>query len=281
MSLVKASNIQIGQDVSATNNFVLSAPANGTLAIGVGNSGSQTTILTIASGGTLSLTGNATLGSSTANSHTINGSTAVSNQLSVGGVYNANHQLGVFQGSRAYGLEILAATSGVNSGNAAIRLLNAANTQEHGMLIGGPTAVRLSAGTSGDLRTLGIATGGADRLQINPQGDFSRVIPGGSTLYPDFACRAWVNFNGTNGVLNAGGNLTAVRTAVGVYTMTFASAMPDSNYNVVGSALASATNSALRVGLNGTTKNTTTFTINVNNASTGVDSTDVSVSVTR
>jgi len=52
---------------------------------------------------------------------------------------------------------------------------------------------------------------------------------------PVYACRAWVNFNGTNGNIRASGNVSSVsRTGTGVYTVNFATAMPDTNYVVTG-----------------------------------------------
>jgi len=50
---------------------------------------------------------------------------------------------------------------------------------------------------------------------------------------PMFACRAWINFNGTltTGVYNAGGNIASLaRNSAGNYTITFAVAMPSANY---------------------------------------------------
>jgi len=60
---------------------------------------------------------------------------------------------------------------------------------------------------------------------------------------PIYACRAWVNFDGTT-VTNVGGEDRCtirasgnvdkvVRTSAGAYTITFTTAMPDSNYAVV------------------------------------------------
>ena len=55
---------------------------------------------------------------------------------------------------------------------------------------------------------------------------------------PVFACRAWVNFDGTNGAIRASGNVASVtRHQLGEYTITFATAMPDANYSLSGSAL--------------------------------------------
>ena len=70
------------------------------------------------------------------------------------------------------------------------------------------------------------------------------TIDGGSTLYPEFACRAWVNFDGTrneadtgasvigqNVKIRASGNVSSVvKNGVGDYTVNFTTAMPDVNY---------------------------------------------------
>jgi hypothetical protein len=58
---------------------------------------------------------------------------------------------------------------------------------------------------------------------------------GGSA--PIFACRAWVNFNGTTspGTIRASGNVSSVtRNATGDYTVNFATAMPDADFATMG-----------------------------------------------
>jgi hypothetical protein len=55
---------------------------------------------------------------------------------------------------------------------------------------------------------------------------------------PVYACRAWVNFDGTTspGTIRASGNVSSVtRVATGEYTINFATALPDANYSAVGS----------------------------------------------
>ena len=49
---------------------------------------------------------------------------------------------------------------------------------------------------------------------------------------PLYACRAWVNFNGTGTVaIRASGNVSSITDhAVGQYTANFTTAMPDANY---------------------------------------------------
>jgi hypothetical protein len=53
---------------------------------------------------------------------------------------------------------------------------------------------------------------------------------------PVYACRAWVNFNGTGTVaIRASGNVSSISdNGSGNYTVNFATAMPDSNYSIAG-----------------------------------------------
>ena len=55
---------------------------------------------------------------------------------------------------------------------------------------------------------------------------------------PLFACRAWVNFNGTGVVaIRASGNVSSITdNGVGNYTVNFATAMQDASYAVSGTA---------------------------------------------
>jgi len=65
-----------------------------------------------------------------------------------------------------------------------------------------------------------------------------------STSLPLFGCRAFVNFDGTSTTsissedccaIRASGNVSkVVRNGTGIFTITFATAMPDANYSVVG-----------------------------------------------
>lgn len=52
---------------------------------------------------------------------------------------------------------------------------------------------------------------------------------------PIYACRAWVNFNGTGTVaIRASGNVSSITdNGTGDYTVNFATAMPDANYSAV------------------------------------------------
>jgi hypothetical protein len=66
---------------------------------------------------------------------------------------------------------------------------------------------------------------------------------------PLYACRAWVNFNGTGTVaIRASGNVSSITdNGVGLYTINFTTAMPDVNYAtmVTGSLYAGSLNSFL------------------------------------
>lgn len=63
----------------------------------------------------------------------------------------------------------------------------------------------------------------------------SAQMPTPSGAAPIYGCRAWVNFVGSTGTINASGNVTSVtRNGVGDYTVNFTTAMPDTNYCIQG-----------------------------------------------
>lgn len=66
-----------------------------------------------------------------------------------------------------------------------------------------------------------------------------------------YGCRAWVKFNGTGTVaINGSANVSSITdNGIGLYTVNFTNAMPDTNYSVV------ATNSVVS-GFNGSTTDT-------------------------
>lgn len=55
---------------------------------------------------------------------------------------------------------------------------------------------------------------------------------------PVYACRAWVNFNGTGTVaIRASGNVSSITDGGnGIYTVNFTTAMPDANFSTVATA---------------------------------------------
>jgi len=87
--------------------------------------------------------------------------------------------------------------------------------------------------------TIDLITGGVPRARISSTGLQSSVVPdlsGSNTnLFPEYKCRAWVNFDGTGATgsktIRGSGNVTSVtKNATGDYTITFSTAMPDSNH---------------------------------------------------
>jgi hypothetical protein len=85
--------------------------------------------------------------------------------------------------------------------------------------------------------TIGLATGGVEAARVASNGQLSAVVPGGTTLYPSFTARAWVNFNGTGTVaILSSGNVSSITDAgVGFYRVNLTTAMPDVNYSPMAS----------------------------------------------
>jgi hypothetical protein len=80
--------------------------------------------------------------------------------------------------------------------------------------------------------------GGAIAASINSSGQLRTRITAGTTVMDAFACRAWVNFNGTGTVaIRASGNVSSITdNATGDYTVNFTTAMPDANYAIAAMA---------------------------------------------
>ena len=98
---------------------------------------------------------------------------------------------------------------------------------------GGPVMLFTEGGSNQPIK---FSTNGTERFRISSTGAQSSVIPGGSTLYPSFDCRAWVNFNGQGSVaIRGSGNVSSITdNGTGDYTVNFTTAMPDANYAVSG-----------------------------------------------
>lgn len=102
---------------------------------------------------------------------------------------------------------------------------------------------------------------------------------------PVYACRAWVNFNGTGTVaIRASGNVSSITdNGAGDYTVNFTTAMPDSNYAVVAMA------GAFNVGnaptafyeASSTTRTTSLVRVFASQAGSGADGTYQSVAIFR
>lgn len=101
---------------------------------------------------------------------------------------------------------------------------------------------------------------------------------------PVYACRAWVNFNGTGTVaIRASGNVSSITdNGVGDYTVNFTNAMPDANYCVSATATGSAgitAAGAMNSGSNYALK--TASAVRINNTGGGYDTYDTNVTVFR
>ena len=144
---------------------------------------------------------------------------------------------------------------------------------------GTPTAPTASVGTN----TTQIATTAFVNAEISGDvgvANSSLVMTAlnASGSAPIYACRAWVNFDGSSGAVRASGNVTSVsRTATGTYTINLTTAMADANYSAI------ATCDSVSSTPNLTTLATSSFGINTRYASsnTSQDKTIVTAAVFR
>lgn len=110
---------------------------------------------------------------------------------------------------------------------------------------------------------------------------------------PIYACRAWINFDGTSGSIGTGrdnGNVSGVTdNGTGDYTVNFTTAMPDRNYAVTVSCYgqsSSGKNASVCTGSSGTETGDSAFqtgyldlTVTVDNGNTRLDLDVISVAV--
>ena len=118
---------------------------------------------------------------------------------------------------------------GLTTGTTGLALLATETQAEARTAIGSPAF-------AGDA-TATITTNSVVRTQIDSSGNVSSTIPGGSTLLPEFKCRAWINFDGfTNPpTIRGSGNVASVtRVNTGAFQVNFLTEMPDANYAAVG-----------------------------------------------
>ena len=113
--------------------------------------------------------------------------------------------------------------------------------------------LKLTSDTSGliEFQLAGVTKAGVNATGLTGDGSQLTGLPAGYTnsdaltLFnasgsaPVYACRAWVNFNGTGTVaIRASGNVSSITdNGTGDYTVNFTTAMPDINYTTVVSSI--------------------------------------------
>lgn len=90
------------------------------------------------------------------------------------------------------------------------------------------------------------AAGTVENKAVDPLGIREAFNASGSA--PVYACRAWVNFNGTGTVaIRASGNVSSITdNGAGNYTVNFAAAMPHANYSPKGNAAQTTTGALMQ-----------------------------------
>ena len=90
---------------------------------------------------------------------------------------------------------------------------------------------------SGDLVTKEYVDTGAGAAFVTNDNRVKKALIATGTA-PIYACRAWVNFNGTGTVaIRENGNVSSIiDNGVGHYRVNFTTAMPDTDYAVIGTA---------------------------------------------
>ena len=83
-----------------------------------------------------------------------------------------------------------------------------------------------------------IGTNSTKAMTPNTLSDGVKTVLNASGTAPIYACRAWVNFNGTGTPsIGASGNVSSITdNGAGDYTINFSTSMPDTNYSIAASS---------------------------------------------
>jgi len=173
------------------------------------------------------------------------------------------------------------------------------NASQRAAFVAG-TAALPAITTSGDTNT-GIFFPAADTIAFSEGGTESmRIDSSGNLLFNSgygsvataYACRAWVNFDGTGTVtIRGSGNVTSITdNGTGDYTVNFTTAMSDANYSIGGSTgfngngISGGFLAPNRIGSSGNESAPTTTSCRVTSATVGgsiIDAKYISIAVFR
>jgi len=194
----------------------------------------------------------------------------------------------------------LSGTTALTESSGAITLNNVDSATNRTNLGLGTAATSASTDFVGVSRTITAGTGlsGGGDLSANRTINVSfsanesnvKTALNASGSAPIYACRAWINFDGTSGSIGTGrasGNVSGVTdNGTGDYTVTFTTAMSDANYAAVKSAAYQGANYS--ADYTGVVSQTTTafrfytgYTSNFSNTSVVKDVTHIEVAVFR
>ena len=165
MSTVKTNNVQIGQSVTATNNFTWYQPASpdGTVRLGNGNAGSVTDLITVGSTGNLTFANSISLSAASTKTLTLNGG-AGSNGL----VIDASNNVGIGAASPSNKLVVSnGGAAGIELGpvNGDIFTYNRSTSAYTDMIL---TAANITLRSNGGSNTLKLDSAGNLGLGVTP-----------------------------------------------------------------------------------------------------------------
>jgi len=183
--------------------------------------------------------------------------------------------------------DIIEASAGrisLNVANVTVASINASGlyTSTGNLIISQANQIDTAAIVDGAVTDVKIADLDSSKLTGNVAAARITTALNASGDAPIYAARAWVNFNGTGTVaIRASGNVTSITdNGVGDYTLNFTTAMPDTNYAVVGMTQATiGTLVAICVG--GVTWAVGSVRVRASMSNTYYDGTDVSVVIFR
>lgn len=163
-----------------------------------------------------------------------------------------NVNINIANGSATFTTANITGVATFSTGSAALPSITTAGDPDTGIYF--PSA-----------NTIGFTRGGVEvgRFDSNSANANFQFNSGYGSVAIAYACRAWVNFNGTGTVaIRASGNVSSITdNGVGDYTVNFTTAMSDANYSVAGTAITASGNYAILSINSATSPLTTAFRV--------------------
>jgi len=239
------------------------------------------------SGGLWKIDGTAVT-STAAELNILDGVTATAAELNIlDGVTASTAEINVLDGVTASTAE-LNILDGVTASTAELNILDGATltVTELNYVDGVTSAIQTQLDAkydSGDLASQAEAEAGTDNTKVMTPLRLRNALNATGSA-PVYACRAWVNFNGTGTVaIRASGNVTSITdNGTGDFTVNFTTAMPDADYAVAGTVRRGSVNDDIVFRLaNAAAPSTTAVRIATGTGTSYVDADHVHVAIFR
>jgi len=127
-------------------------------------------------------------------------------------------------------------TGSITSGTTSLTVASGSGISNGDYVVGEGITPGTTVSSGGGTTSITLSANGAATLSSDPVSFYTANKALSPGLVAGGLCRAWVNFNDTNTTIRASFNVSSVTDNTNYNTVNFLTAMPDSNYCIVGAS---------------------------------------------